>query len=53
MKRMVLNIALPSGVTLVGVGIGLQFGPGYGLAAAGGLIIGLTIYFARVAGVTA
>lgn len=51
MKRIVFNVATPLGVLLVGCGIGLEFGIGNGLTAAGVLVLGLTLYFARIAGV--
>lgn len=52
MKRIVFNVSLPAGVALLGAGVGLQFGLGYGLIAGGALVVGLTVYFARLAGVT-
>jgi len=53
MKRIVFNLSLPVGVALVGIGVGLQFGLGYGLASGGALVIALTLYIARIGGVSA
>lgn len=51
MKAIVFELVLLAGVVLTGAGVGLQFGLGYGLAAAGVVVIGLGVYLSRVAGV--
>lgn len=49
MKAMVFNASMAVGLCSTGVGVGLQFGAGYGLAAFGLLLIGLTMFAARLA----
>lgn len=49
MKKTVYNISVITGLLLTGAGIGIEFGAGYGLAATGLLLIGLTINAARLA----
>lgn len=53
MKGIVFNAGLAGGILFVGVGVGLELGTGWGLAVAGALVLGMTIYIARVAGVKA
>lgn len=49
MNRWVYNGSVLVGLVSTGAGIGMQFGAGYGLAAFGLLLIGLTMFGARVA----
>lgn len=51
MKRIVFNVCLPTGLAMLGFGIGAEFGAGYGLIATGAAIVLLTVYFARFAGI--
>ena len=53
MKLIVFNLSLLVGLVLVGVGVGVQFGIGFGVMAAGVLLLALTVYVQRVAGVKA
>ena len=50
MNRYVYDASMLIGVCLVGAGIGLQLGIGWGLAAAGATVIGLTAFGALMAG---
>lgn len=50
MNYHVYNICMLAGLLLTGIGIGLAFGAGAGLAASGLLLIGLTLNAARIAG---
>lgn len=43
MRAFVFNAAIATGVTLTGVGVGLEYGLGAGLAAAGLLICALSV----------
>lgn len=49
MNRWVFNGCMAAGVVLVSVGAGLQFGVGYALITAGGLLIVLTLGAALIA----
>lgn len=49
MNRWVFNVSMAVGLGSTGLGVGVQFGAGYGLAAFGLLLIGLTMFAARVA----
>ena len=49
MNRWVYNVSVACGVALTAIGLGVEFGIGYGLAAAGVLIVGLSLYGARLA----
>lgn len=49
MNRWVYNGSVAVGLASTGLGVGLEFGAGYGLAAFGLLLIGLTMFAARVA----
>lgn len=49
MKAMVFNASMAVGLVSTGVGVGAQFGAGYGLASFGMLLIGLTMFAAHVA----
>jgi hypothetical protein len=49
MNHVVYNVSVGAGLICTGSGIGLQFGVGYGLAAFGLLLIGLTTFGARLA----
>lgn len=51
MKQIVFNLSLLVGTALVGAGVGLEFGLGYGLLAGGLLVVGLTVHLARAVGV--
>jgi len=53
MKLIIFNVALLVGLVLVGIGVGVEFGVGFGLLAAGALIVCLTVYVQRTAGVKA
>lgn len=52
MKQIVFNLSLLTGTALVGAGVGLEFGLGYGLLAGGAIIVLLTVHLARAVGVT-
>lgn len=49
MNKWVFNGSMLAGLVLVGVGLGLMYGLGAGLAATGALLIGLTMYGAHAA----
>lgn len=49
MNPLVFNISIGAGVTLIGVGLGLQFGLATALFTVGILVLGLTVFVARVA----
>lgn len=51
MNRRVFEIVVPSGLVMVGVGVGIQFGLGFGLIAGGCLVLGAVFALARLAGV--
>jgi hypothetical protein len=53
MKQIVFNLSLLAGVVLVGAGVGLEFGLGFGLLAAGVLVVAITVHLARHVGVKA
>jgi uncharacterized membrane protein YczE len=53
MKLIIFNVSLLVGLVLVGVGVGVEFGVGFGILAAGALIVCLTVYVQRAAGVKA
>lgn len=53
MKLIVFNLSLLIGLVLAGVGVGVEFGIGFGLLAAGALLVVLTVYVQRAAGVKA
>ena len=50
MNRYVYDASMLAGVCLVGVGVGLQLGLGWGLCAAGVAVIGLTVFGAVMVG---
>jgi len=52
-KPIVFNASLFAGVLLIGIGVYVEFGVGYGLLASGAVVVGLTLYLARLAGVRA
>ena len=49
MNIIIYNISTTAGVAMVGAGIGLAYGIGQGLAAAGLLLLALTVYGRKLA----
>lgn len=49
MNKWVYNSCIPGGISMVGVGVGVTTHWGVGLAVAGGLVVGLTMFGAWLA----